>query len=112
MAKKKKWEDMNLSERRASFIGHFRVYLVMSVFFFVLNLVSGADNWWFYWPMLGWGIGVAIQGLSVYGPLADKEDDLKYDDYGQRQLNASPDYVEDELELKELDKRYREDDLV
>jgi hypothetical protein len=22
---------------------------------------------WFYWPLLGWGIGLAAHGLSVFG---------------------------------------------
>jgi len=111
--KKKKWEDMTLSERKASFNQHFRVYLVMGVFFFLLNLVTAPGNWWSYWPILGWGIGVGIQALSVYGPWADTDESIAAENgYGQGQLNAPQSQMDDSLELKELEKRYNDDDLV
>ncbi|MEM8584212.1 MAG: 2TM domain-containing protein [Bacteroidota bacterium] len=111
--KKKKWGEMTQAERKMSFNQHFRVYLVMSIFFFLVNVLGGSDNWWFYWPVLGWGIAVAMQALSIYGPFADTEDaNTIYEDYGHRQLNGPPTAIEEGLELKELDKRYKDDDLV
>lgn len=112
MSKRKKeaWENMSLRERRASFRRHLRVYLVMCLFFFGVN-VATYGNWWFYWPVLGWGLGVAMQGVSVYGPLADKEDDLAENEWGTRSLNA-PDESAESLELPELEKRYQDDELV
>jgi len=43
------------------------------VFFFVLinaglaaiNLLSRPEVLWFQWPLLGWGIGLALHGLSM-----------------------------------------------
>ncbi|MCI0513202.1 2TM domain-containing protein, partial [candidate division KSB1 bacterium] len=23
--------------------------------------------WWFYWPLLGWGIGVLSHGIAIFG---------------------------------------------
>ena len=48
------------------FYSHLGVYLVMSVFFIVLNLVTSPDHLWFYWPMLGWGLGLFLQGVRVF----------------------------------------------
>jgi hypothetical protein len=49
------------------FYGHLSVYVVIIGFLFILNLVTG-DGWWFYWPALGWGIGIAMHAMAVYGP--------------------------------------------
>ena len=113
MSKRKKedWDNMTLSERKTAFRQHFRVYLVMCVFFFGINAATSYGNWWFYWPILGWGLGVAMQGVSVYGPLADKEEDLTHNDWDNRALNP-PDNSAESLELPELEKRYRDDELV
>ncbi len=64
-------EKYKLAQKRVkqkkNFYRHLSVYLVMSTFFFLVNYLSSPGVWWFYWPMLGWGIGVAIQYVNVFG---------------------------------------------
>ncbi|MGI9653442.1 2TM domain-containing protein [Chryseobacterium sp. RLHN22] len=48
------------------FYGNLISYCVVIPFLVVLNLITSPKNLWFYWPMLGWGIGVASHGLSVF----------------------------------------------
>jgi uncharacterized membrane protein len=31
-----------------------------------LNLITDPHELWFQWPLIGWGIGLAAQALSVY----------------------------------------------
>jgi len=31
-----------------------------------MNIITSPGALWFYWPLLGWGIGIAIHGLSVF----------------------------------------------
>jgi hypothetical protein len=31
-----------------------------------INLITSADYFWAIWPMLGWGIGLAAHGATVY----------------------------------------------
>ena len=31
----------------------------------MINLLSGGQ-WWFYWPLLGWGVGLGVHALNVY----------------------------------------------
>lgn len=116
---KKKFEDMTTPEKRASFKKHFRVYLIMSVFFVCLNLFQSGGLGWAFWPILGWGLAVAMQGLSIYGPLKD-DDELPAGELGEgyppTRFPAS-EGQDDPLELKELERQpqrptYREDDLV
>ena len=45
---------------------HLTVYLVVNAGLLVLNLLSGT-RLWFFWPALGWGIGLLAHGLSVAG---------------------------------------------
>ena len=43
------------------------VYLALSAMWFTIDLLTGSEDWWFYWPMLGVGIGVAVTGLIMFG---------------------------------------------
>jgi len=48
------------------FYGNLISYCIVIPFLVILNLISTPKNLWFYWPMLGWGIGVVSQGMSVF----------------------------------------------
>lgn len=113
-SKKVKYEEKTLREKKVDFKRHLRTYLVMSVFFVLLSTFTGGG--WAIWPIMGWGIGVAMQGLSLYGPLRDP-DDAHPDTITKEDSEFSgplPDIRERErMELKELDRRpYRDEDLV
>jgi hypothetical protein len=43
------------------------VYLVVGLFLLTLNLLTGPDELWFYWPMFFWGWAVLIQAAATYG---------------------------------------------
>lgn len=62
-------------EEMRGFYGNLSAYLVMSVFFVILNVLTSPGHYWFYWPMLGWGLGVVFHGLKVfnYSPLLSKD---------------------------------------
>jgi|GEM_PF-133182 len=59
------------AEKRAKelkgYYSHLGVYCVMCLFFFALNAITSFGHWWFYWPMLGWGIGILIHTLDTVG---------------------------------------------
>ena len=48
------------------FYANLAAYIGMNIFFLVVNLLTSPNELWFYWPMLGWGIGVAIHG-ALFG---------------------------------------------
>ena len=110
--REKKYEEKSLAEKQVDFSRHLRTYLVMSMFFFILNFTTGGA-WWWYWPVLGWGIGVLLQGLSLYGPLRDP--DHIHPPEQRDKLEPLPDLKDAPrpLEMREIEtKPYREDDLV
>jgi hypothetical protein len=47
------------------FYTHVAVYVVVNVFLFIVNVITGPD-WWFYWVSLAWGIGLAIHAYEVF----------------------------------------------
>ena len=65
----------NLAYRKAArrvkelknFYGNLTSYCIVIPFLLVLNLLTAPEHLWFYWPMLGWGIGLAVHAVSVFG---------------------------------------------
>jgi 2TM domain-containing protein len=43
------------------------VWLALSLMWFAIDLLDDSSSFWFYWPMLGTGIGVAITGIVLLG---------------------------------------------
>ncbi len=56
-------------EAQKGFYVHLTTYLLVNAGLFCINLASRgrSGGWWFYWPLLGWGIGLAAHGFSVFG---------------------------------------------
>lgn len=54
-------------EELKSFYSHLFVYLAVNAGLFLLNIITSPRHLWFYWPLIGWGIGLSIHGLSVFG---------------------------------------------
>ncbi|WP_415324794.1 2TM domain-containing protein [Chryseobacterium sp. MMS23-Vi53] len=49
-----------------SFYGNLISYCIVIPSLIILNLVTSPKHIWFYFPMLGWGIGVVAHGMSVF----------------------------------------------
>jgi fatty acid desaturase len=47
------------------FYVHAIIYAAVIALLLLLNLMTGG-GWWVQWPMLGWGIAVAINGITVF----------------------------------------------
>ena len=121
-------------KEKKKFYNHLSIYLVMSGFFFLVNYFSSPGRWWFYWPMLGWGIGVAMQYFKVFGLTGagigtkeweEREIKKEMKKMGTPQPSArlkssskSTLDLDDHLQLKEIKKEkvkatgYRDEDLV
>ncbi|AZB21256.1 histidine kinase [Kaistella haifensis] len=49
------------------FYGNLISYCLVIPFLIFVNLYTSPNYYWFWWPMLGWGIGVASHALQVFG---------------------------------------------
>ncbi len=48
------------------FYSHLLVFVLINIFLVTVNLLTSWGDWWFYWPLLGWGVGVAAHGAWVF----------------------------------------------
>jgi putative flippase GtrA len=52
--------------RKRTFLTILVVYLTLSVLWLAIDLLTG-DDLWFYWPVLGAGVIVALIGIAMFG---------------------------------------------
>lgn len=45
---------------------HLAVYFAVNVLLLVINLGVSPHKLWFFWPALGWGLGIAGHAFLVY----------------------------------------------
>jgi len=109
------------------FYSHFTTWLVFAAFFILLNLKTNPHDFWAFFPIIGWGIGVAFHAIGVFGlpglgkdweeRMLDKEmARIEEEAYQRRKAEAgelpSGTSDDDRLELKEVRKAWKDSDLV
>jgi hypothetical protein len=45
---------------------HATAFVVVNVALLTLNALVGGV-WWFYWPLIGWGLGLGLHAFGVVG---------------------------------------------
>ncbi len=62
--------DYEAARRRVKsikgFYIHASMFVLVTAFLTVLNFMTPGP-WWVQWVFLGWGVGVAINAIAVYG---------------------------------------------
>lgn len=53
-------------QRKKKFFEHLRSYVIVNAFLIILSLING--EWWFVFPLLGWGIGLAFDVSDAFWP--------------------------------------------
>ncbi len=61
-----------LVRRKEKFFEHFRSYLIVNGMLMLVALLS-SSGFWFLWPLLGWGVGLAFDASEAFWP---KEKDV------------------------------------
>ena len=52
--------------RRRKFQKHLASYVVVNIFLVIIDLITDGHLDWAYWPILGWGIGLALDAIKTY----------------------------------------------
>ena len=53
--------------RKRIFLTAFGIWVALSVMWFAIDMIDDSSSVWFYWPMLGTGIAVALTGIVLLG---------------------------------------------
>lgn len=48
------------------FFIHLLVYGLVNLLLAVINIATNPNHLWFYWPLIGWGIGIIGHGILVH----------------------------------------------
>jgi len=54
------------AEAKLGFYKSLITYLGVNLVLFFIDLFTSPGKWWFYWPLLFWGIGVFFHFLKVF----------------------------------------------
>lgn len=61
-------------EELKGFYGNLISYCIFIPFLIFINLKTAPNYHWFWWPLLGWGIGVISHGIKTFGIGTDWEE--------------------------------------
>jgi TctA family transporter len=53
--------------RKRRFYTILGIYLALSLLWFAIDMLTGTDDLWFHWPVLGAGLIVAVIGIAMFG---------------------------------------------
>lgn len=56
--------------RLKGFYTHLFFYLLVNAGLIALNLLYSPGHLWFFWPLLGWGIGIASHAFNTFQPFS------------------------------------------
>ena len=63
-------EAYNNAKRKAGLLkelySHLSSYLVVNGIFFLINYLTSLGDWWFLYPLIGWGICLTIHGMDTW----------------------------------------------
>jgi hypothetical protein len=65
-----RYDDTSPARRAAEvvFVRHAQVYVLVNAFLVVIWAVTDFGGYfWPIWPILGWGLAVALQGAATFG---------------------------------------------
>ena len=64
-------------EAKRGFAVHAAIYVIVNLLLIVVWAVSERGYFWPIWPILGWGVGLAIHGWIAYFQKSIGEDDIR-----------------------------------
>jgi len=54
-------------EALKGFYVHIGGYITINLLLFLINMIVSPDRLWFFWPLMGWGIAIALHAFRVFG---------------------------------------------
>lgn len=82
-------------QQRKEFLQHLSVYVIIMTLLTAIWLVSGMGYYWPIWPMMGWGVGVAIHASTLRLDREPTEAQIAEEAARLRKRLGRPDHPED-----------------
>ena len=60
---KKAYREIVKEEEKRWFLAHLIVYGLVNAMFIAINLIYSPERIWFFYPLIGWGIGISMHYL-------------------------------------------------
>ena len=54
-------------EQKLGFYIHLAVFVLVNALLTAIDLMTSPGQLWFFWPLGGWGIGVVLHAVKVFG---------------------------------------------
>jgi hypothetical protein len=63
------------AEQKLSFYIHLTAFVLVNALLTAIDLTTSPNELWFFWPLGGWGLGLALHAFQVFttGPSALKQ---------------------------------------
>lgn len=61
---KKAYREMKAEDEKRGFSVHLVVYVLVNAMLIAINLIYSPEAIWFFYPLLGWGIGITAHYLG------------------------------------------------
>lgn len=92
-------------QMKKDFFMHLGIYAPIMLFLFFINWMTSPDFWWAFFPLFGWGIGLMIHAVTIFGFFGFGSPSWESEEIAKEveRLSKNPKYSvdKDELELKE-----------
>jgi hypothetical protein len=79
---KKAYRQMEVERKKKVFSIHLAVYVLVNAILIAINLIYSPNTFWFYYPLVGWGIGIIAHYLGavrwIESKLKKKEAEAEY----------------------------------
>ena len=79
---KKAYRGVVSEEEKRVFLIHLVVYVLVNAMLIAINFIYSPEAIWFFYPLIGWGIGISIHYLSgvrwIQKELEEKEAKAEY----------------------------------
>jgi hypothetical protein len=79
---KKAYREVRAEDEKRGFSVHLVVYVLVNAMLIAINLINSPESIWFFYPLLGWGIGITAHYLGavrwIESELKKKEAEAEY----------------------------------
>jgi hypothetical protein len=62
---KKAYREIRAEEEKRGFLIHLAAYVLVNAMLIAINFLYSPEDIWFFYPLLGWGIGITAHYLGA-----------------------------------------------